>query len=246
MAQAVRGEAPMTPRTYRRTAYHEAGHALASFFYRLAGQTLKITMEHGELGEYNEGKHPVNKAGGLHWGKRTIWPSTGRSIDREQVHHKVVMLLAGPAAGWLYVDHAQGKRKLPKAQLKGLLENDEGSNDYSRALKLLYAASRFNTRDVIRRIPEAECKRLSKQELIERYTEPAVRAEEKRVLAELSRYYREAFDFIVEKWPHVQALADALFKKKTLEGDEIAAIIEGVEGRVKEGPPDPWADELQE
>jgi hypothetical protein len=108
---------------------------------------------------------------------------------------------------------------------------------------LLYDADPFDVRDVVRQIPDHDRQHLSPEELMERYGAPAARAESDRVLAELGRYYREAFTFVASKWPHIQALADAVFKAKTIKGDEVTAIIKAVEVRIREGPPDLWTTE---
>jgi F0F1-type ATP synthase epsilon subunit len=49
--------------------------------------------------------------------------------------------------------------------------------------------------------------------------------------------WQEASAFVVEKWTHIQAVADAAFRKKTIEGSEISEIIERVEKRLQSYPP---------
>jgi hypothetical protein len=42
---------------------------------------------------------------------------------------------------------------------------------------------------------------------------------------------------VVAKWPHIQAVVDALWRKCVLTGDEAKEIIERVETRTQELPP---------
>jgi len=236
----------MAARSYtkRKTAYHESGHAVAHHFFPLAGRTKSITIETGRLSEYNAGKHKINQAAGVHFSRATIPSIVGRSVDREHVHHQLLALLAGPAAGYLYAGYTKKRRKPSKAQLEEALQHEDGGDDHTRVLRLLYDADPFDARDVVGQIPDHDRQHLSPEELMERYGAPAVQAEGDRVLAEMARYEREAFDFVASKWPHIQALADALFRKKTLDGDEVAAVIEAVEARLRKGPPlDLWRSE---
>jgi len=221
----------------RATAYHEAGHGVGHHFFPLSGRTKSITIEAARLSEYNAGKHEVNKAAGLHFGSKTLSPIVGRSVDRDHVHHQIMALLAGPAADYLYAGDSKKRRKPSKAQIEEALRHDDGGDDHTRALRLLYDADPFDARDVVRQIPDQDRQRLSPEELMERYGAPAAQAESDRVLAEMARYYREALEFVASKWPHVQGLADAVFKKKTLDGDEVIAVIERVEARLCDGPP---------
>jgi hypothetical protein len=48
---------------------------------------------------------------------------------------------------------------------------------------------------------------------------------------------REAHAFVIAKWPHVVAVADRLLVQKRLDGDEMRAIIEAVEERLRSSPP---------
>jgi len=224
-------------RSYRKNAYHEAGHAVAHHFFPMAGRTTRITIEPGRLSEYNAGKHEVNRAAGIHFSGKTLSPIVGRSVDREQVRHQLMALLAGPAAGGLYAGYTRKKRKPTKARLKELEQHADGSGDQVRAIGLIHAAGQFDVREAARRIPDEERGRLSLEALMERYGIPAAHAEGDRIRAEKARYDREAFDFVASKWPHIQALADALFRKKTLDGDEVAALIEAIEARLSQGPP---------
>ena len=46
-----------------------------------------------------------------------------------------------------------------------------------------------------------------------------------------------ALAFVVSHWPAVQAVADALWRKRTLSGDEVREIIARIEARTNELPP---------
>jgi ATP-dependent Zn protease len=233
-------------RTRRSTAYHEAAHGVAHHFFPLSGRTVSITTAPDKLSEYNKGKRAVNKAIGVHFNSATISSIIGRSIDREQVHHEIMTLLAGYAATWLYAGDTGIQRNPTKAQREEARRHASGRDDYTRAFQLLCAAGQFDPRDVTRRIPDDDRQRLSPKELMEKHGQPAIDAEMRRACDAMDRYRREALDFVASKWPHIQALGDALFKKKTLRAAEVAAIIEAVEKRIEEGPPDKWTAELQE
>jgi ATP-dependent Zn protease len=231
------------PRTHRSVAYHEAAHGVAHHFFPLSGRTVSITIAPDELSQYNAGKREINKAIGLHFNSATIPSIINRSVDREQLHDEIMTLLAGYAATWLYAGDTGIQRNPTKAQREEARRHASGHDDYSRAFRLLCAAGQFDPKDVARRIPDDDRQRLSPKELMAKYGQPAVDAEMRRACAAMDRYRREALDFVASKWPHIQALGDALFKKKTLRAAEVAAIIEAVEKRIEEGPPDIWTAE---
>jgi len=224
-------------RSYRKTAYHEAGHAVGHFFHHLSGRPRGIVIGGEQLSEYNAGKHEVNQVRGFHSVSKTFPAIVNRSVDREQLRQEIMTLLAGPAAGYLYAGSAKKRLKPSKAQLEEKRRHGHGRDDYTRVFTLLCDADPFDPRAVIRGIPEEERERLSPKEAMEQYVEPALRADRDRVLDEVGRYEREAFDFVASKWPHIQTLADAAFKQKVLAAEEVIAIIERVEQRLHDGPP---------
>ena len=227
-------------RSYRVFAFHEAGHAVGHYFFPLSGRTVSLTISPGKLSEYNAGKHEANRAAGVHFSSKTLSSIVGRSVDQEQVHHELMALLAGFAADWLYAGDTRRWRGPSKSRREELLRHADGHDDNSRAYRLLCDAAQFSTRDVVQQIPEHDRQRLSLDELLARYGRPAIDAESERMRAAMDQYRREALAFVAAKWSHVQALADALFRAKTLSGDEAMAIIEAVEARIREGPPDLW------
>jgi hypothetical protein len=120
-----------------------------------------------------------------------------------------------------------------------MLKHSDGSDDYSRVLNLLFDADPFDSMDAIKRIPEHERGRASAEALADRYLRPAYAAHEAQVLAKFETLWREAVAFVVEKWPHIQAVSDALWRKRprTLSGEEATEIIERIEERIRSYPP---------
>jgi hypothetical protein len=73
--------------------------------------------------------------------------------------------------------------------------------------------------------------------LSDRYFRPAFDAHTARILADFEALWREALEFVAAKWPHIQAVADALWRKKRLSGEEVTEIIELIEDRSRRIPP---------
>jgi hypothetical protein len=226
------------PRRSRRTAYHEGGHAVAQHFFPLAGKTTRLTMHPDDLADYNAPKaHDINNAAGLHSSGPTLSAIVGRSVDREQVHHKMIALLAGRAAAWIYAGEPAGRAKRdPKAE-EEFRRHLDGTDDYSRALNLLFDADPFDGQAVLNQVPDAARGRASVKALSDRYFRPAFDAHTAKVLADFEALWREALQFVVEKWAHIQAVADALWRKKRLTGEEVTEIIERTEDRIRRIPP---------
>jgi len=227
----------MAPRRCRKVAYHEAGHAVAHHFLRLSGVTTRVTIHPDDLGDYNATRHPVNEARGLHSSGRRLAPIVGHSVDREQLHHELIALLAGHAAGWVFAGESlQEAKSDPKAD-EELQRHSDGSDDYSRAVTLLLDADPFDVQAALKSIPDHAKSRVPAEVLMDRYFRPASAEHTYRVLADLEARWREALQFVVEKWPHVHAVADALWSKSVLSGEEVTEIIERVEDRVRQIPP---------
>ena len=233
----------MAKRAKRETAYHEAGHALASHYCRRSGATTRVTLDADELAEYNRGSHPANEAQGVHFSGRTLSPIVGRSVDRDQLSDELTSLLAGPAAGWIYAGAFGRKPRRTRQQVAEIRRHSDGKDDHSRALALLYDADPFDLQGVLNGIPDDARGRLSADELLATYGTPALNAHSARIVAEFEVRWRNALAFVIERWPHVQAVADALWRKRTLSGDEVREIIARVESRAQTLPPY-LADEL--
>lgn len=228
------------PRARRSTAIHEAAHAVAHHFLPLAGRTTRVTIDPDDLAEHNAAKvqHPINEAAGLHSPSRVIRPIVGRSVDREQLRHVLLCLLAGRAAGWVFAGESSREAKRDR-QAEEDLKHADGGDDYSRALNLLFDADPFDSRAAAKSVPDHERATLPEQELHRRYVQPAVNAHTEKILAEFEALWREALELAAAKWPHIQAVADALWRKRPrrLSGDEVTEIIEGVEDRLRRLPP---------
>jgi hypothetical protein len=56
------------------------------------------------------------------------------------------------------------------------------------------------------------------------------------VLRAFEGRWREALAFVSAHWPAVQAVGDALWKRRSLTGDEVGEILEQVEARTREIP----------
>jgi ATP-dependent Zn protease len=222
----------------RSTAYHEAAHAVAAYFHPLAGKTQRICIGGDELTEYNLPKHPTNEAAGIHRRGRILPAVVGRSVDREQVHDTCIFLLSGYAADWVYSGEAKTSSKSKKRDQADALKHADGSNDFVRCWGLLEDSDPFDIPDALRGVREKSVtKSATADALLERGRE-AIDDHHARILGLLEVLYQEAATFVVAKWPHIQAVADAVFRKKTLEGSEIIEIIERVGERIQSYPPD--------
>ena len=223
-------------RSQRDTAFHESAHAVAHVFYPLAGGVMRLTIRGAELDAYNAKLHRVNRARGLCTPKRTLPPvRNGIVVDPEALRHELLCLLAGEAADFVRDGHGP-HRVSARAQARArrdLAHADEG-DDLSRALNLLSAAHPFDERAAFESIPEAERRSPAAWQPRVRLAAQAHQAE---IDAQLEALRRAALAFVASRWPHVSAVADALLRQGTLEGDEVTEIIEGVEARLREGPP---------
>ena len=65
----------------------------------------------------------------------------------------------------------------------------------------------------------------------------AAEAHTAKILATFEALWREALAFVVEKWCHIQAVSDALLRKRTPSGEEGTEIIERIENRIQTDPP---------
>jgi hypothetical protein len=235
----------MARRARRSTSYHEGGHAVAAYFFPLAGKTRGVTMHPDDLADHNaQISHPINHASGFYSRGRTLPAIVGLSVDREQIHHELILLLAGPAAEWVFRGESPRLVQPDPRKEEEFRKHSDGGDDESRVLNRLFAADEFDLQSVLRSIPEHERRRSSKEELMRRYVDPAAKARDGKILVEFESLWREALAFVVEKWPHVQALADMLWTKRRLSGDEVNEIIERAEMRTHELPPH-LAEEIQ-
>jgi len=234
----------MAKRAKRGTAYHESGHAVAGHYHRLAGVTTRLTLNTNDLADFNAGTHPANEAAGVHFSRPTL-SSIGRgSVDREQLSDELTVLLAGHAAGWIYAGDLGRKTRRTRKQVAEFRRHSDLLDDHSRALDLLFDGDPFDMQAVLNGIPDDARGSMSADELLETYGAPALNAHSARIVAEFETRWRNALSFVVEKWPHIQAVADALWKKRALSGDEVEEIILRIEARTRDLPPY-LADELK-
>jgi ATP-dependent Zn protease len=224
-------------RRRRETSYHEAAHAVAHLFFRLSGKSTSVTIDPNDLAEHNASKHAVNEAAGLHSYGRTLPSIVGCSVDREQLHHQLVAMLAGHAAGWVYggESHREAKRD-PQAE-EEFRQHSDGTDDYSRAFRLLLDADPFDTTDAVRDILKGEQADPSRASQRRHHIRSAVDEPIEQALVVFESLWRETLEFVVEKWPHIQAVADALWRKRRLSGEEVTEIVERIEDRVHRIPP---------
>lgn len=224
-------------RRRRKTTHHEAAHAVAHYFCRLSGKTKSVTIASDLLGEYNASKHPSNEASGLHTHSRTLPSIVGHSVDREQLHHQMIALLAGHAAGWVYGGESPRAAERDRDAEEEARQHADGSDDYSRAFQLLFDADPFESRVEIKRALEGDRGGELVEVRLRRHVERASDVHITQILETFEARWREAHAFVVEKWPHIQAVADALWKKRTLSREEVTEIIERVEDRIRHIPP---------
>ncbi len=133
----------------RKTAYHEAAHAVAAYFHPLAGKTERICIGGDDLVEYNLSKHPMNEAAGIHRRGSILPAIVGRSVDREQVYDVCIFLLSGYAAAWVYAGEDRSSSKSKKLDQAEALKHADGSNDFVRCWELLSDADPFDTNDAL-------------------------------------------------------------------------------------------------
>ena len=174
----------MPSRVSRKFAYHEAAHAVAAHYCRLAGATTHVTLDADELADYNAGSHPANEAQGVHFRGRTLSPIVGRSVDRHQLSDELTVLLAGPAAGWLYAGEFGRRPRRTRKQVAEFRRHADLQDDHSRALDLLYDADPFDMHGVLKAIPDDARGRMSADALLETYGAPALESHSARIVAE--------------------------------------------------------------
>jgi hypothetical protein len=223
----------VTRMSKRATAYHEAAHAVAAFFYPLGGKTERVFIGGDELARCNAEQQPVNTALGIHRSTRTLPAIVNRSVDREQVHHILICLLEGYAASWVFEGERYSLRKPTKLDAEEMRKHADGSDDFSRAWQLLSDSDPFDTHGTIRDLGLHEA---TGEELLQRGHE-AIEAHTAQLLERFEALWREAVALVSTKWPHIVAVGDALLRKQTLDGIEVVEIIELIEERLESYPP---------
>jgi hypothetical protein len=224
----------------RRTAYHEAGHAVASHFLPLCGGAGAVSLARADLAAYNAGKPRISHASGLHSRGRQL-PATSRNgiiVDREQLEHEVVMLLAGAAADFLL----GGARRSPSrkrverdaALLKAAGHVPDG--DFSRAWSILCDLHPLDPDAAMGDLTPAERQSASARE--NRARRAVADYHERIILAELAAVSADALDLVAAKWPHVQAVGDELLRRGRLSAAEVREIIQRTDERLS--GPLPW------
>jgi ATP-dependent Zn protease len=197
----MKGAAPTPRATPRLAAYHEAGHAVGCFFRPLGGRTTWITIRPSDLAEDDAGAH---------YCCCTLAAEAGPPPDLETVRAAAVVALAG----------TEVDRRLTGNELTC------GSADYEEVRELLVGA-------VLDREIEQAVAAVSEEEARERGLQAiaaeAAAAVEERFKRASDELRRQAHDLIEAKWPHVEAVAEALLERGALGGDEVRAIIAEVE-----------------
>jgi ATP-dependent Zn protease len=206
----------------RSTAYHEAAHAVAAYFHPLSGKTQRICISGDDLTEHNLPKYPTNEA------------AVGRSVHREKVHDLCILLLSGYAAGWVYSGEDRSSSKCSGSARAYALKHADGSDDFTRCWKLL---DQFDANAVLGDAEADTSTGAATVGEVQDRARRAVRAHTAQTLDRFEMLWQEASAFVVEKWTHIQAVADAAFRKKTIEGSEISEIIERIEERLQSYPP---------
>ena len=195
-------------RTDRRrdTAFHEAGHAVATHFRPLSGRTLRVTIRRREASPKTAGTHfrrpslPTSHGGGL-------------SVDREALSHLLISVLGGHAADVI---------------LRGPDSWSGAAGDFRAASQLLLEADQW-------RLIDAASKEEGIPDLADIHDEELQRQVAARAVEDLffliEAAISEAVGLLQEKWHAVEAVARGLLRRGTLSGDEVAVLIERAEER---------------
>ncbi len=193
-----------SPHTSRRlAAYHEAGHAVASFYCPLAGATTRVSVRDSDLARGDAGVHYSE------W--RPLVPSATEP-DLQTARALAVVALAGSE-----VDrHLTGNAFT------------SGSGDYQAVRELLFRAvldPEIAALVASVQPEEAEARGL---EAIADQATAEIEDHLKRLVDELRD---EAHELVEAKWHHVEAVAEALLERGALDGGEVHQIIESVDRR---------------
>ena len=190
----------------RLAAYHEAGHTVAAFFRPAAGTTRRVTIRAAEL-EHGDA--------GLHVGGRPLPDATRFAPEDEWLQASAVVSLAG----------AEVDRRLTGGRLTC------ASEDYQDVRDLLFrAVFDWEIQDCAAAVTPEERRAHSLEDI----AADRVDAIEERYEALLAKLQGEAHDLVEERWPHVEAVAEALLERGALSGAEVRRIVEGVERRGSE------------
>ena len=217
----------------RKTAYHEAAHAVAAYFYPRAGRSQRITLDARDLGLHNEGKQSSTSRPGSTPGVRRYRPCAAASswIARRS---RICCACSWPvtrrrSCSTVRCRSSASGRKRGSQRLASTHADEEG--DTGRALALLAELSPFDEHAAAASVP-ADQRGLSPELLAEHFGAPAVRSWQAARSAELDAARREVLAFVAAKWPHVHAVAEALLRQGALDGDAIRQLIERIEERL--------------
>lgn len=190
------------PRTTRRlAAYHEAGHAVASFFLPCAAPTTRVTIREQDLG---------GEAAGAYLCESPPTLRDGADGNPDVVRAEAIVGLAG-----IEVD-----RRLTGNAFTS------GSDDDCEVRRLIREA--FLDREIQDALADANLESAGPQELDEIASRASEVVEDD--LEQLLDSLRgEARALIETRWPCVEAVAEALLEREVLSGDETRHIIESVD-----------------
>jgi hypothetical protein len=109
-------------------------------------------------------------------------------VDREQLHHVLLAVLAGPAADWLSRGVSPGAASMrERAFARRYMERTDGSDDWSTAWRLIEEIHPLDPLAVARAIPDTEWAGATPEDLTARYGRPAIEAHQGRIAEELER-----------------------------------------------------------
>ncbi len=195
----------------RSTARHEAAHGVACFFRPESGKTMRVSLdpketEPGDLGFHRRGRTvgPISPIGGL-----VDWPA---------LRAECVVLLAGIEADL---------HGVPEAERTTWLTGS--GSDLEKAFDLVADALRGELQSDMK----AEAAAGVAPDAVADVTRRLGDAHMARIGPLMLKLWGEARALVDAKWEHVEAVAAALLKRKTLSGDEVREIIEGVEEQLK-------------
>ncbi len=205
----------------RKITHHEAGHALVMHYKPAAGRTIRVTIDAKRLARYNAGRKVEDAALGLHERRLPIYrPIRGSCVNAEALEAELAYGLGGIAAelrlrnrGPLYFRDLE---TWPVRFLNGVMGDLDGARGLTgEVLEIREGSARSAMHARVAGGAEREV--AAREIVLARW---AMSTEM------IDAALTEAFEIVSTHWAACHALARALLKRLTLDGDEVREIIE--------------------